>query len=60
VVLVALSEVGRSEEAGVGRSEEAVGTEMAVEAAVADGSWHSRHRVVAASSSQAQLVADGC
>jgi hypothetical protein len=59
VVLVALAEVGGWEEAGVGRPEEAVGAERAVEAAVADGSWHTRHAVVAALSSPAQLVADG-
>jgi hypothetical protein len=51
--------VGRSEEAGVDRSEEAGDTEKAVEAVWADSSRHTRHMVVAALSAPAPPVADG-
>jgi hypothetical protein len=51
--------VGSSEEADVGRSEEAGRTARAEEAAEAAGSRRMRHKVVAASSSPAPLDADG-
>lgn len=59
VALVAPAAVGGAEEPGIGKSEGAVSTEAAVEAAVAAGSRRTRNTVAAAASRPSPVVADG-